>query len=133
VGNSYRVKSRHDVCFERFADGTLFAYNNARRSGAQRGAPENNFGQRFSWAPRLHFRTALPRLCHTYSLYPAALPEALSQCQRFTHVNTGLTQQARDGVPFQPRGIELHPHRAILLVEKNLQHPVDLAHAVDRS
>jgi hypothetical protein len=37
--------------FEGLADGTLVALFLNRRSGAQRGAPENNFGQRFSWAP----------------------------------------------------------------------------------
>jgi hypothetical protein len=34
--------------FQRFADGTLVALEKGRRSGAQRGASENNFGQRFS-------------------------------------------------------------------------------------
>jgi hypothetical protein len=37
--------------FEGLADGTRHALLENRRSGAQRGAPENNFGQRFSWAP----------------------------------------------------------------------------------
>jgi hypothetical protein len=32
-------------------NGTPHAVTHSRRSGAQRGAPENNFGQRFSWAP----------------------------------------------------------------------------------
>jgi hypothetical protein len=32
-------------------NGTPHALFHNRRSGAQRGAPENNFGQRFSWAP----------------------------------------------------------------------------------
>jgi hypothetical protein len=32
-------------------NGTPHALSHSRRSGAQRGAPENNFGQRFSWAP----------------------------------------------------------------------------------
>ena len=36
------------MCFQRFADGTLVALEKGRRSGAQRGASENNFGQRFS-------------------------------------------------------------------------------------
>ncbi len=32
-------------------NGIPHALSHGRRSGAQRGAPENNFGQRFSWAP----------------------------------------------------------------------------------
>ena len=36
------------VCFQRVKDGTLLALVENRRSGAQRGASENNFGQRFS-------------------------------------------------------------------------------------
>ena len=34
--------------FQGFTDGTLLATFRNRRSGAQRGASENNFGQRFS-------------------------------------------------------------------------------------
>jgi len=50
-GNSYSAEKLASFCFEWLADGNSFALYTARRSGAQRGAPKNNFGQRFSWAP----------------------------------------------------------------------------------
>src|SRR5437870_5555805 len=60
-------------------DGTLCALGKARRSGAQRGAPENNFGQRFSWAP-LAFSSVL------FSPSPQ-----LRQSQRLPNINSCLT------------------------------------------
>ena len=39
------------TCFQWFGNGKAGAKSSIRRSGAQRGALENNFGQRFSWAP----------------------------------------------------------------------------------
>jgi len=50
-GNSYQTGKFADFYFERLADGMPHALAPRRRSGAQRGAPGNNFGQRFSWAP----------------------------------------------------------------------------------
>src|SRR5258708_4964328 len=49
--NSYRVQPAQPSFYQWFTDGTVCALGKGRRSGAQRGAPENNFGQRFSWAP----------------------------------------------------------------------------------
>jgi hypothetical protein len=49
--NSYKAAQIVSFYFEEFADGIPHATRENRRSGAQRGAPENNFGQRFSWAP----------------------------------------------------------------------------------
>src|ERR1700737_3945184 len=56
--NSYRVQSSQPLFFQGLTDGTVCALGKGRRSGAQRGAPENNFGQRFSWAPLAN--SALP-------------------------------------------------------------------------
>jgi hypothetical protein len=50
-GNSYRGPNPGFVYFEGLENGIRHALSHGRRSGAQRGAPENNFGQRFSWAP----------------------------------------------------------------------------------
>jgi hypothetical protein len=47
-GNSYRAKKLLTPYFQSFTDGIRLALYIARRSGAQRGASENNFGQRFS-------------------------------------------------------------------------------------
>jgi len=46
--NSYPDNHPGSSCFEWFTDGKRFALSRNRRSGAQRGASENNFGQRFS-------------------------------------------------------------------------------------
>ncbi len=46
--NSYPGNRSGSSYFERFTDGMRFAISQNRRSGAQRGASENNFGQRFS-------------------------------------------------------------------------------------
>ena len=46
--NSYRGELRSCADSEPFTDGMTFATGKGRRSGAQRGASENNFGQRFS-------------------------------------------------------------------------------------
>jgi hypothetical protein len=48
AGNSYRAGNRVPFILKRLRDGTPFALGKGRRSGAQRGASENNFGQRFS-------------------------------------------------------------------------------------
>lgn len=48
VCKSYKELELRRLYFQRFADGTLVALEKGRRSGAQRGASENNFGQRFS-------------------------------------------------------------------------------------
>jgi hypothetical protein len=49
------------MCFQCFKDGTLLALVKNRRSGAQRGASENNFGQRFSVStPCFTFPSARP-------------------------------------------------------------------------
>src|SRR5258708_39283410 len=50
-GNSYRGRSTAHSYFQPLANGKKGAILLGRRSGAQRGALENNFGQRFSWAP----------------------------------------------------------------------------------
>jgi hypothetical protein len=46
-----RLQKLASVYFEGLADGLSLAIRKGRRSGAQRGVPENNFGQRFSWTP----------------------------------------------------------------------------------
>ncbi len=48
VCKSYKEPEVRHLCFQQVADGTLVALVKGRRSGAQRGASENNFGQRFS-------------------------------------------------------------------------------------
>lgn len=50
-GNSYNLPKIRLQYFQSLANGTRHATDERRRSGAQRGALENNFGQRFSWAP----------------------------------------------------------------------------------
>jgi hypothetical protein len=47
-GNSYRAAYLIALYFYEVTNGMPFALYENRRSGAQRGAPENNFGQRFS-------------------------------------------------------------------------------------
>ena len=48
AGNYYRAENIVIVCFEAFALRHPSCFRKDRRSGAQRGASENNFGQRFS-------------------------------------------------------------------------------------
>jgi len=48
AGNYYRAENIVIVCFEAFALRHPSCFRKNRRSGAQRGASENNFGQRFS-------------------------------------------------------------------------------------
>ena len=48
AGNYYRRAMPARTCFQRFRNGKVLALWKSRRSGAQRGASENNFGQRFS-------------------------------------------------------------------------------------
>jgi len=55
--NSYQGRSRTTPCFQPLTNGKPVAILQPRRSGAQRGALENNFGQRFSLgAPCISFR-----------------------------------------------------------------------------
>ena len=56
--NSYSRDHPGSPCFERFTDGMRFALSQNRRSGAQRGASENNFGQRFSVSTPCSFCSA---------------------------------------------------------------------------
>ncbi|HKV81896.1 MAG TPA: hypothetical protein VJP02_27360, partial [Candidatus Sulfotelmatobacter sp.] len=46
--NSYNEPNQIAVRFQSLRNGALLALTKTRRSGAQRGASENNFGQRFS-------------------------------------------------------------------------------------
>jgi hypothetical protein len=48
IGKTYKGLREAGICFQRFKDGTMVALVENRRSGAQRGTSENNFGQRFS-------------------------------------------------------------------------------------
>jgi hypothetical protein len=48
AGNSYRAGNIVPFILRYLRDGTPLALEKVRRSGAQRGASENNFGQRFS-------------------------------------------------------------------------------------
>src|SRR6202034_4420043 len=48
LGKSYKGRRFPLIYFQSLKDGTLHALVENRRSGAQRGASENNFGQRFS-------------------------------------------------------------------------------------
>ncbi len=48
LGKSYKGRPIRLIYFQSLKDGTLLALVENRRSGAQRGASENNFGQRFS-------------------------------------------------------------------------------------
>jgi hypothetical protein len=54
--------------FQLLAIGQEHAMFDARRSGAQRGALENNFGQRFSWAP-LAFSASISTLTLRQSIF----------------------------------------------------------------
>jgi len=46
--NSYNEPNQIGLLFQSLTNGWLLALSSGRRSGAQRGASENNFGQRFS-------------------------------------------------------------------------------------
>jgi hypothetical protein len=65
--NSYREPNQIGTLFQLLTNGLVLALPNARRSGAQRGASENNFGQRFSvstpcFFARLGWPSPTPRL-----------------------------------------------------------------------
>jgi hypothetical protein len=72
-GKSYKGWKVPGMCFQCFKDGTLLALVEDRRSGAQRGASENNFGQRFSVSTpcfTLSQRPALPGFFRAYLPFP---------------------------------------------------------------
>ena len=77
-----------------------------RRSGAQRGALENNFGQRFSWAPlaispkssptallRLIGKLGFPNFTNYSKQSEREAPSTLGQHQLLAYVETRPTQK----------------------------------------
>ena len=72
LGKSYKESPIGRLYFQSVGDGTLVALGKGRRSGAQRGASENNFGQRFSvstpcFIPQKRtVASALPNLVRTH-------------------------------------------------------------------
>jgi hypothetical protein len=87
IGKSYKGLKLAAMCFQCFKDGTLLALVKNRRSGAQRGASENNFGQRFSVSTpcfTLPRRPALPGFfsanLDTFLNFPSAFCHSPNFC-----------------------------------------------------
>jgi hypothetical protein len=94
-----------------------------RRSGAQRGALENNFGQRFSWAPlAFSARQSIP-LEFTW-LYESGKREL------FADVETGAAQKVGYHWVFKPGSVIFYAHDLVLLVESKPPNSIDFPNIV---
>jgi hypothetical protein len=96
-GISYPITKISLLCFQQFKSGTGDALRTNRRSGAQRGAPENKLRPEVFLGAPCNLSKALPSLRTAFHL-GCSPQQPLKSCQgrRFTEINSSLAQQPRN-------------------------------------